>query len=159
MCERPGAMRSGDNRKKCPMIRRLSLILFFFIASFTIASERILVDQEITVIRGDFKEVHFLIPAGSGERLFLEGKFTAKGGYYDDLTFYILTQQEYVRWYSHRQYEALYKVEKKKEQSFKVEAKQGETYYFVMDNFFSTVSNKKVKILIKLVSEEAESTN
>ena len=111
------------------------------------------IDKGLTVIRGDYKEVHLLIPKGEQEA-YLEGSFTCRGGLNDDINFLVLTKDQYVRWYSNYSYKALFKLDKKKEGKFRVPAEPEETYYFVFDNFFSTVSNKDVKIQVKLISGE-----
>ena len=111
--------------------------------------EKMLIDQDITVLRGDFKEVHFLMPE-EGQWV-LEGDFKCTGGMNDDITLLALTQPAYVRWFSHYDYKAETKLIKQKEGRFRVDAKPGETYYFVFDNFFSSVSNKKIHIRVKQI--------
>ena len=132
------------------MLSAYVLILCCFGSIF---AEEIGIDKELTVIRGDFKEVHLLIPKDT-QASFLEGSFACKGGLNDDINFLVLTKDQYVRWYSSYSYKALVKDEKKKEGKFRVPAQAEETYYFVFDNFFSTVSNKDVKIQVKLVPGE-----
>jgi len=113
------------------------------------------IDKELTVVRGDYKEVHLLIPSDA-EDSYLEGSFTCKGGFYDDINFLVLTKDQYVRWYSNYPYKALVKYDKKKEGKFRVPVQPEETYYFVFDNFFSTVSNKNVKVQVKLLSGDKQ---
>jgi hypothetical protein len=139
--------------EKNPRIKRilghiacLILILAFQIA----AGPESVIDRELTVIRGDFKEVHYLIPE-TAHQAKLQGSFTCKGGFYDDINFFVFTKDQYVRWYSHYSYKSLFKLDKKKEGKFEIPVTAGETYYFVFDNFFSTVSNKQVKIQVKLL--------
>ncbi|MCI0413784.1 hypothetical protein L0222_13405 [bacterium] len=133
-------------------IRYLVAALFLFVA-FQIEAAETIVDRELTVIRGDFKEVHYLVPETTPNSR-VKGFFTCKGGFYDDITFYIFTKDQYVRWFSHYPHKSLFKLEKKKEGKFEIPVVAGETYYFVFDNFFSTVSNKQVKIQVKLVSPQ-----
>lgn len=116
------------------------------------AQDRILMDQELSVLRGDFKEVHFLVPdeLANGE---FQGEFKCTGGFNDDITFLALTQAAYVRWFSHYDSKPEVKLEKKKDGTFRFPAKPGETYYFVFDNFFSSVSNKKIKFTVKLLGK------
>jgi hypothetical protein len=128
-------------------------ILFAFTVvpvSLNAKSANFLFDKEVQVLRDDFKEVHFLIPEDTKSRQ-VKGSFKSKGGFNDDLTFYIFTKDHYARWYSHRSNEPVAKFEKKMEGNFQFDAKPGETYYFVLDNFFSTVSNKTVKLQIQLL--------
>ncbi len=125
--------------------------LIFFMAAFALQTGAdTIIDRDLTVIRGDFKEVHYLIPPGA-ENAKLQGSFTAKGGFYDDINFFVFTKDQYVRWYSNYSNKPIFKLEKKKEGKFEVPVVVGETYYFVLDNFFSTVSNKQVKIQVQLV--------
>lgn len=128
----------------------VALIITAFCAADPPA-EKTLLDQEVTVLRGDFKEFHFLVP-DDGRTYAFEGEFRCNGGFNDDITFLALTQPAYVRWFSHYDFRAEVKLEKKKEGTFRFEAGPGETYYFVFDNFFSSVSNKKIKFRVKLVS-------
>ena len=121
-------------------------------AVFAVADE-IVIDKEFTAIRADYKEVHFLIPEKVVDSD-LEGFFTCKGGLNDDINFLALTKDQYVRWYSSYAYKSIVKFEKKKEGKFRFAVVPGETYYFVFDNFFSTVSNKQIKIQVKFVPAE-----
>jgi len=131
------------------MLRKIGIVLFFLMA-FQMEAAETVIDREMTVIRGDFKEVHYLVPE-TARISRLQGSFTCKGGFYDDISFYVFTKDQYVRWYSHYPYKSLFKLEKKKEGKFEIPAVGGETYYFVFDNFFSTVSNKQVKLQVKLI--------
>ena len=115
------------------------------------SKERVLVDQEVQVIRGDFKEFHFLVAEDAADGAQFLGNFKTQGGFNDDLTFYVLTKDNFVRWYSHRKHESVLMFERKKEGIFQFKAKPGETYYFVLDNFFSTVSHKMQRPYIYLV--------
>jgi hypothetical protein len=135
------------------ILKYIAICLILVVAFQMEARPESVIDRELTVIRGDFKEVHYLIPGGvqNGK---LKGSFTCKGGFYDDVNFFVFTKDQYVRWYSHYPYKSLFKVEKKKEGSFEISVVAGETYYFVFDNFFSTVSNKQVKIQVKLLPSE-----
>jgi hypothetical protein len=134
------------------LVHRYFLLLVFFFAS-PVFAEEVVIDKELTAIRGDYKEVHYLIPDKS-EEMDVDGNFTCKGGFYDDINFLVLTKDQYVRWYSNYANKPILKFEKKKEGKFRFAAAPGETYYFVFDNFFSTVSNKQVKLLVKLVPRE-----
>jgi hypothetical protein len=136
-----------------PRFFSIILTAFFVIsglAHFCFAEE-IAIDKELTVIRGDYKEAHLLIPKDT-QSGYMEGSFTCKGGLNDDVIFLVVTKDQYVRWYSSYPYKALVKFDKKKEGKFRVPVEPEETYYFVFDNFFSTVSNKDVKLQVKLVS-------
>jgi hypothetical protein len=124
-------------------------MLFFFTVSYAQNSKKILIDDEVEVLRADFKEVHFLVPEKPNDYEF-QVSFRTKGGFNDDIIFLVLTQENYVRWYSKYDFQAAVKTQKISQSDFKVQAKPGETYYFVMDNFFSGVSNKKVKLKISL---------
>jgi hypothetical protein len=135
-----------------PAIRYLIAALSLFVAFQIKAASETVIDRELTVIRGDFKEVHYLIPE-TVSRAKLKGSFTCKGGFYDDVNFFVFTKDQYVRWYSHYPHKSLFKLEKKKEGKFEISVAGGETYYLVFDNFFSTVSNKQVKLKVKLLSE------
>jgi len=117
------------------------------------ADDKIVIDKELTAIRGDYKEVHYLISEKAVESE-LKGFFTCKGGLNDDVNFLVLTKDQYVRWYSNYPYKAIVKYERRKEGKFRFAAAVGETYYFVFDNFFSTVSNKQVKIQVKIIPAE-----
>jgi hypothetical protein len=137
--------------RNCAGFSTLLIILLFF-TSAVFADEKV-IDKELTVIRGDYKEVHYLIPENS-DPIDLEGSFKAKGGLNDDVSFLVLPKDQYVRWYSNYPHKAIVKFEKKKEGKFRFATTPGETYYFVFDNFFSTVSNKQVKIEVKAVPPE-----
>lgn len=128
----------------------VALIITAFCAADS-PGEKTLLDQEVTVLRGDFKEFHFLVP-DDGRAYSFEGDFRCNGGFNDDITFLAVTQPAYVRWFSHYDYKPELKLEKKKEGTFRFEARPGETYYFVFDNFFSSVSNKRIKVRVNLVS-------
>jgi hypothetical protein len=125
-------------------------VLMLAALSYAARTGKTLLNDEIEVKRADFKEVHFLIPE-AGRQIF--GNFKTTGGMNDDITFLALSQDNYVRWLSGYSHKPLYKVEKKKEGRFEIPVKPGETYYFVMDNFFSSVSNKRVKLKLDLVIE------
>lgn len=129
---------------------RLWLLVLILAATLCYAERtgKNLINEDIDVKRGDFKEVHFLIPEGGKEIL---GSFKTTGGMNDDITFLVLSQENYVRWLSGYPHKAAYKVDRKKEGKFAIPVKPGDTYYVVMDNFFSTVSNKKVKLRLDLV--------
>src|SRR5687767_12245237 len=58
--------------------------LVFLIALQTGAASETLIDRELTVIRGDYKEVHYLIPKGTANAR-IQGAFTCKGGLNDDV--------------------------------------------------------------------------
>jgi hypothetical protein len=133
------------------LVFTICVLIFCFLTS--VFAEETSIDKELTVIRGDYKEVHLLVPKDT-ENGYLEGSFTCKGGLNDDVIFLVLTKDQYVRWYSSYPYKALVKYDKKKEGKFRVPVEAEETYYFVFDNFFSTVSNKDVKIQVKLVPGE-----
>ena len=122
------------------------------LAPFAAADETV-IDKELTAIRGDYKEVHYLVPENSNP-CDLQGSFKAKGGLNDDISFLVLPKDQYVRWYSNYPNKPIVKFEKKKEGKFRFATTPGETYYFVFDNFFSTVSNKQVKIQGKIVPPE-----
>ena len=72
----------------------------------------------------------------------------------DDINFLAMNQENYVKWYSHYNFTPAVKFDRKMEGKFKFKAESGQTYYFVFDNFFSTVSNKKIKVKIKLIPED-----
>lgn len=110
--------------------------------------KKVLIDKEIEVPRGESKELHFLVPDG---KWLFKGKFKTSGGMNDDINLLVLNQENYVRWYSKYAHEPALKLEKKQEGKFEIPATSGQTYYFVFDNFFSTVSNKKVKLKLELV--------
>lgn len=110
--------------------------------------KRVLMDKEVEVPYGGSKEFHFLIPDGKWK---FKGEFKTSGGMNDDINFLAMNQENYVRWYSHYNYTSAVKLERKTEGKFKFNAESGQTYYFVFDNFFSTVSSKKIKLKIELV--------
>lgn len=112
---------------------------------------RTLMDQEVVVVRSDFKDFHFRVPEEAGEGWVIRGMYQTRGGLHDDITFFAFTQENYVRWFSHYKFEALVKDEKKTDGNFQFPVTPGETYYFVLYNFFSSVSNKRVKLKIELV--------
>ena len=129
---------------------RFCIVLFLVpLCSAEPPAEKRLVDQELTVLRGDFKEMHFLVP-DAGPKMEFQGSFQCAGGFNDDITFLAMAQDAYVRWFSHYDYRAEVKMEKRKDGTFRFQAKPGETYYFVFDNFFSSVSNKKIRFRLKL---------
>lgn len=129
--------------------------MLFFVCSFGDDKEKILLDQEVEVLRSDFKEFHFLVPETPGAGHEFRADFTAKGGFNDDIIFLVLTQENYVRWFSKYDFQAAVKTNKVTKGDYKVKAKPGETLYFVMDNFFSGVSNKKVKLKITMIPVES----
>ena len=145
-------MHSEAGRNRQNNVRR-TLFLLFILVFLHEATAGTIIDREMTVLRGDFKEVHYLIPRGT-ERAVLQGTFTCKGGLNDDVSFLIFTKDQYVRWYSNYSHKPVFKLEKKKEGKFEFPAQAEETYYFVFDNFFSTVSNKQVKLQVKLESQK-----
>jgi hypothetical protein len=147
-------LRVVEKNPRIEHILRNIVIFLILVAAFQMeAGTESVTDRELTVIRGDFKEVHYLIPGGV-QNARLKGSFTCKGGFYDDINFFVFTKEQYVRWYSHYPYKSLFKLEKKKEGKFEIPAVAGETYYFVFDNFFSTVSNKQVKFQLKILPAE-----
>jgi hypothetical protein len=126
------------------------IFMLFSVLSWTEKAEKVLMDSEVEVLRSDFKEVHFLVPETPEMNYEFRVSFSAKGGFNDDIIFLVLTQENYVRWFSKYDFQAAVKTEKTTKSDFKVKAKPGLTYYFVMDNFFSGVSNKKVKLKITM---------
>lgn len=142
-------------------MRFVLTVLFVMLPFFTFAEEvQVLFDGEIQVPRSDYKEVHFLVPEldeDSGEHtadpVEIRGRYEAIGGFNDDITMYIMDQQNYVRWFQQYKFRPELKIEKKKASDFHVTATRGETYYFVFYNFFSTVSNKKVRFKVEIVSK------
>lgn len=115
--------------------------------------KRVLMDKEIEVPFGESKEFHFLVPDGKWK---FKGEFKTSGGMNDDINFLAMNQENYVRWYSHYNFTPTVKLDRKMEGKFNFKAESGQTYYFVFDNFFSTVSNKKIKLKIKLIPEEED---
>jgi hypothetical protein len=133
------------------------LCMLFSVFCFAEETKKVLVDQEVEVIRADFKEFHFLVPEGSGNDYRFLVSFRTKGGFNDDIVFLVLNQQNYVRWFSKYDFQSSVKTEKITAGDFSVDAKAGETYYFVLDNFFSSVSNKKVKLKITMITSPSAS--
>src|SRR5687767_10628092 len=127
---------------------RCFFIVVFVLCAFSVLIAETIIDRELTVLRGDFKEVHYLIPKGI-ENAKLQGSFTCKGGLNDDINVFIFTKDQYVRWYSHYPHKPIFKLEKKKEGKFEFPVVGEETYYFVFDNFFSSVSKKQLKLQVK----------
>ena len=147
-------MRSEAGRNRQVNIRRRFVLLLLLLFSFVQESAAgTIIDRELTVVRGDFKELHYLIPRGT-EKAVIQGTFTCKGGLNDDVSFLIFTKDQYVRWYSNYRNKPIFKLEKKKEGRFEFPAQAEETYYFVFDNFFSTVRNKQVKLHVTLESQK-----
>jgi hypothetical protein len=109
-----------------------------------------IINKELTVPRGDYKELHYLIPSETKQNAKAEGLFTCKGGFNDDINFFVFTKAQYVRWLNGYSNQPLVKFEKKKEGKFNIPVMAEETYYFVFDNFFSSVSHKKVKLQVRL---------
>jgi hypothetical protein len=139
------------------MQRILLTVLFCLLFSAAIpadSAETLLLDKELIVPRSGFKEVHFLVPENGVYEF--QGSFRSTGGFHDEVILMICTQEDYVRWFSKRPYKVAMMADRKTEGGFRVKGKNGETYYFVLDNFFSTVSNKKVKLLIKLVEMDSD---
>ena len=128
-------------------------VFLFFLFTLQAFADQTIIDRELTVIRADYKEVHYLIPDQT-KPVKLQGNFTCRGGMNDDVSFLVLTKDQFVRWYSNYPHKALVDLEKKKEGKFEVDAVPGETYYFVFDNFFSSVSNKQVRLQVKLVPKK-----
>jgi hypothetical protein len=126
------------------------LALFVFASLPLFASPKVLMDQEIQVLRGDIKQFHFLVPESRAPLKF-KGNFKTSGGFNDDINLYVFTQENYVRWYSKYPHKNELRMMKKTEGKFETSAKPGETYYFVFENFFSTISNKKIRFKLELV--------
>jgi hypothetical protein len=143
-------LRAVEKNPRVERFRNIVICLILVVSCQLQAAPETVIDRELTVIRGDFKEIHHLIP-DAVQKGKLKGSFTCRGGFYDDINFFIFTKDQYVRWYSNYPHKSLFKMEKKKEGKFEVPVVAGETYYFVFDNFFSTVSNKQVKLQVKLL--------
>jgi hypothetical protein len=128
---------------------RFLVLLFSFLFIAPLFANDLIINQELTVLRGDYKEVHYLIPRGklNGK---IQGNFTCRGGFNDDVNFLLFTKEQYVRWLSGHSNKPLTKLDKKKEGKFNISVQPEETYYFVFDNFFSSVSHKKVKLQVRL---------
>ena len=137
-------------------MKSIVVILLILLAPFVFAGEKILLDSEVQVVRSDFKEVHFRVPEEATGTIEFQGNFSTVGGLNDDITFMVFDQENYVRWFNQWKYKALVKKEKVKEAEFRFDAEPGKTYYFVLNNFFSSVSGKKVKLQIKLITPEEE---
>jgi hypothetical protein len=135
------------------MIKKICITLFAFVLFVPLVNTqptaRVLIDKEIEVPRNDTTEFHFLVR--ESEKMQFKGSFKTSGGFNDDINLYVLTQQNYVKWYSKYPCDYALRINKKKEDRFTVDAIPGETYYFVFENFFSTVSNKKVKVKLELL--------
>jgi hypothetical protein len=134
-------------------MRKIFVCIFLFlIISLSLSADepqkRVLMDKEVEAPYGESKEFHFLIPEGNWE---FKGEFKTSGGMNDDINFLAMNQENYVKWYSHYNYTPAVKLDRKKEGKFQFKAESGQTYYFVFDNFFSTVSSKKIKLKIELV--------
>src|SRR5688572_9662199 len=71
----------------------LIALLIVSIAFETGAAPETIIDRELTVIRGDYKEVHYLIPKGTTNAR-IQGSFTCKGGLNDDVSFFIFTKDQ-----------------------------------------------------------------
>ena len=139
-------------------MKSMLVILMITLAPFVFAGEKVLLDNEVQVVRSDFKEVHFRIPEEATGKIEFEGNFSTIGGLNDDITFMVFDQENYVRWFNQWKYKALVKKEKVKESDFRFDAQPGKTYYFVLNNFFSSVSGKRVKLQIKLITPDEEET-
>jgi hypothetical protein len=137
-------------------MKSILVILLMLVASFVFAAEKVLIDSEVQVVRSDFKEVHFRIPEEATGKIEFQGSFSTIGGLNDDITFMVFDQENYVRWFNQWKYKALVKKEKVKEAEFHFDAEPGKTYYFVLNNFFSSVSGKKVKLQVKLITPDEE---
>jgi hypothetical protein len=135
------------------------LCLFFSVFAFAEETKKVLVDQEVEVIRADFKEFHFLVPETTGNDYRFLITFRTKGGFNDDIIFLVMNQQNYVRWFSKYDFQSAVKTAKVTGGDFSVNAKAGDTYYFVLDNFFSSVSNKKVRLKITMVTSPSASAH
>jgi hypothetical protein len=135
------------------MIKKITISLFSFLlfaqSIHTQPAKRVLIDKEIEVLRADTTEFHFLVR--ETEKMQFKGSFKTSGGFNDDINLFVLTQSNYVKWYSKYPCEYALRINKKKDGRFTIDAISGETYYFVFENFFSTVSNKKVKVKLELV--------
>jgi hypothetical protein len=79
------------------MLRNIAICLILVVAFQMEAAPESVIDRELTVIRGDFKEVHYLIPE-TVRNAKLKGSFKCKGGFYDDVNFFVFTKDQYVRW-------------------------------------------------------------
>jgi len=137
-------------------MRKIFVSIFsLLIISFSLYADgphkRVLMDKEIEVPFSESKEFHFLVPDGKWK---FRGEFKTSGGMNDDINFLAMNQENYVKWYSHYNFTPAVKFDRKMEGKFKFKAESGQTYYFVFDNFFSTVSNKKIKVKIKLIPED-----
>ena len=132
------------------------VILSILVAPFVFAGEKVLLDGEVVVVRSDYKEVHFRVPEEATGKIEFQGSFKTAGGLNDDITFMVFDQENYVRWFNQYRYKAIVKKEKVQESEFRFDAEPGKTYYFVCNNFFSSVSNKKVKLQIKLITPDEE---
>ena len=130
------------------------LILCICPCVFAGPQARTLLDQSVVVVRSDSKDFHFRIPDELEGEWVIRGMYQTKGGFNDDITFLALTQENYVRWFSHYKFQAIVDDEKKKDGTFKFAVTPGGTYYFVLYNFFSTISNKHVKLKIELAPKE-----
>ena len=132
------------------------LVPLMLFGIFVFAGEKILLDSEVQVVRSDYKEVHFRVPEEATGKIEFQGSFSTVGGLNDDITFMAFDQENYVRWFNQWKYKAIVKKEKVKEAEFRFDAEPGKTYYFVLNNFFSSVSGKKVKLQVKLITPEEE---
>lgn len=132
------------------------LISLFLFSQFAAAGEKILMDSEVQVVRADFKEVHFRVPEDATGKIEFQVSFSTVGGLNDDITFMAFDQENYVRWFNQWKYKAIIKKEKVKEAEFRFDAETGKTYYFVLNNFFSSVSGKKVTLKIRLITPDEE---
>ena len=117
------------------------LLVLVCSAVFAQPAGKVLVDQEVTVVRSDFKDFHFRVPDDIEGTWEMRGSYQTSGGFSDDITFMAFDQQNYVRWFSHYKHQAVVKDERKKQGTFSFVVAPGETYYFVLYNFFSTISN------------------
>src|SRR5262245_36420199 len=90
-CEPSGmAQKKSRGGNEILLKRSLFLILFSALTLVALAEEKVLMDQEVMVLRGDFKELHFLVPeAGESE---FRGEFKSTGGINDDITFRAMNQ-------------------------------------------------------------------
>ena len=133
---------------------KVLILLLLALCTPVWGAEKILMDKEVEVARSDYKEFHFRVPENAAGSVEFEGRFNTMGGLNDDISFYAFDQQNYVNWFSHYKHQKLVNFAKTKQSRFHFVAEPGKTYYIVLDNFFSSVSGKKVKLFVKMIFQK-----
>ncbi len=107
--------------------------------------EEVIISDTIEVEAGYYRYFKIYTPVNA-ENIRLKGNFRAYGGSGNDIIVLIMDETNFINWENGHEAYTLYNSGKVTVGEFNVPLLSGKTYYLVLDNSFSVLSNKGVEI-------------